>query len=126
MAADLSAHPDPNLKAIGARLTRAVRSLHVALEWMVPAFGADTRAAHASAVPYLELWGLVAGGWQMGRAALAAAKHLKDGIGDARFLAAKIHTARFYADALLPQATGLADVVTAGGEQTMALAAEQF
>ena len=126
VAAELSAHPDANLKAIGARLTRAVKSLHLALEWMVPAFGASTRAAHASAVPYLELWGLVAGGWQMGRAALGAAKRLKDGTGDARFLAAKIQTARFYADALLPQATGLADVVTAGGEPAMALAAEQF
>jgi alkylation response protein AidB-like acyl-CoA dehydrogenase len=126
VAAELAAHPDANLKAIGARLARAVKSLHVALEWMVPAFGANARAAHASAVPYLELWGLVAGGWQMGRAALVAARHLKEGTGDARFLTAKIQTARFYADALLPKATGLADVVTAGGEPTMALAAEQF
>ena len=126
VAAELTAHGDANLKAIGTRLTRAVRSLHVALEWMVPAFGTDTRAAHASAVPYLELWGLVAGGWQMGRAALIAARHLAEGTGDARFLTAKIRTAHFYADALLPQATGLADVVTAGGEPTMALAAEQF
>jgi acyl-CoA dehydrogenase len=126
VAAELSALADGNLKAIGARLTRAVKSLHVALEWMVPTFGADTRAAHASAVPYLELWGLVAGGWQMGRAALVAARHLAEGTGDARFLTAKIQTARFYADALLPQATGLADVVTAGGKPAMALAAEQF
>ncbi len=126
VAAELGAHADANLKAIGARLARAVESLHEALEWMVPSFGADTRAAHASAVPYLELWGLVAGGWQMGRAALVAARHLAEGTGDARFLTAKIQTARFYADALLPQATGLADVVTAGGKPAMALAAEQF
>ncbi len=125
-AAELTAHADPNLKAIGARLTRAVRSLHTALEWMVPAFGANTRAAHASAVPYLELWGLVVGGWQMGRAALVAARRLGDGSGDAAFLTAKIQTARFYADALLPQATGLVDVVTAGGEPAMALAVGQF
>ena len=46
---------------------------------MVPAYGAQPRAAHAGAVPYLELWGLVAGGWQMGRAALIAAEHLRDG-----------------------------------------------
>ena len=31
-----------------------------------------TRAAHAGAVPYLKLWGIVAGGWQLGRAALIA------------------------------------------------------
>jgi hypothetical protein len=62
----------------------------------------------------------------MGRAALVAAGRLGEGSGDAAFLTAKIQTARFYADALLPQATGLADVVTAGGGPAMALAAEQF
>jgi alkylation response protein AidB-like acyl-CoA dehydrogenase len=125
-ARELAASGDPSLKAIGARLTRAVASLHTALDWMVAAFNADTRAAHASAVPYLELWGLVVGGWQMGRAALAAARRLGEGSGDPVFLAAKIQTARYYADALLPQATGLADVVAGGGEPAMALAAEQF
>ena len=39
--------------------------------WCRPT-GTQPRAAHAGAVAYLELWGLVAGGWQMGRAALIA------------------------------------------------------
>ena len=93
---------------------------------MVPAYGANPRAAHAGAVPYLKLWGLVAGGWQIGRAALVAAGHLAAGTGDAGFLQAKIATARFYAEALLPQAAGLAQAVTGGGESALALAAEQF
>jgi hypothetical protein len=77
-------------------------------------------------VPYLELWGLVTGGWQMGRAALAAAKHLREGTGDARFLTAKVQTARFYADCLLPRATSLARTITEGGDSVLAVAAEQF
>ncbi len=101
-------------------------AVHAAIDWMVPAYGAQPRAAHAGAVPYLELWGLVAGGWQLGRAALVAAKHLHDGTGDARFLTAKIQTARYYADCLLPQAAGLARTITEGGESVLAIAAEQF
>ena len=38
--------------------------------------GSNVRLAHAAAVPYLKLWGIVAGGWQMGRAAIVAAEHL--------------------------------------------------
>ena len=89
--------------------------------WIVPAFGAQPRVAHAVAVPYLELWGIVAGGWQLGRGALIAAKHLREGTGDARFLTAKIHTARFYADSMLPQAAGLARTVTEGSDAALAL-----
>ena len=62
----------------------------------------------------------------MGRAALIAAKHLHDGTGDARFLTAKIQTARFYADCLLPRATSLARAITDGGDSVLAVAAEQF
>ena len=75
------------------------RTLQAAIDWMVPAYGREPRAAHAGAVAYLELWGLVAGGWQLGRAALIGAEHLAAGKGDAAFLHAKIATARYYADA---------------------------
>ena len=91
VAQELAAHADANLQ--GDR--RAARRRHrrrcsAAIDWMVPAYGTQPRAAHAVAVPYLKLWGLVAGGWQLGRGALAAARRLADGTGDARFLTAKI------------------------------------
>jgi len=126
VAADLVRQPDPALQAIGARLADAVRAARAAADWMVPAFGANASAAHAVAVPYLKLWGQVAGGWQLGRGALAAARKRAEGGGDPQFLAAKIATARFYAEALLPQASALARVVTASGDATMALSAEQL
>ncbi len=126
VAQELARHGEPNLKAIGARLAEGVAAVRAAAAWMVPANGANPRAAHAVAVPYLTLWGLVTGGWQLGRGALAAQKHLSAGIGDARFLVAKIQTARFYAEALLPKAAGLAQAVTASGDATVALPAEQF
>ena len=126
VAKELAGHADANLKAIGARLGEGVAAARAAAAWLVPAFGAQPRVAHAVAVPYLELWGIVAGGWQLGRGALIAAKHLREGTGDARFLTAKIHTARFYADSMLPQAAGLARTVTEGSDAALALAAEQF
>ena len=78
----------------------------------------------AGAVPFLKLMGIVAGGWQMARAALIAEKKLNSG--DKSFYAAKIATARFYADHVLVQAPGLRDTVVKGGAGVMALSEDQF
>jgi 3-(methylthio)propanoyl-CoA dehydrogenase len=126
VAATCASHASPQLRAIGLPLAAATAALQQAIEWMVPAYGTRVRAAHAAAVPYLELWGLVAGGWQMARAALVAAKRTGDSDSDAEFLRAKIATAVFYAECLLPQADGLARAITEGSEAALALSAEQF
>ncbi|MEO8344442.1 MAG: acyl-CoA dehydrogenase [Betaproteobacteria bacterium] len=126
VAAKLASHVDPVLNAVGLQLASSTSDLQAAIDWLVPAFGAHTRAAHAGAVPYLKLWGLVAGGWQMGRAALIAYEQLKNGIGNADFLRAKITTARFYAECLLPQASGYAHAVTHGGDSVLALPVEAY
>ena len=56
----------------------------------------------------------VCGGWQMGRAALAAAGHLDKEEVDLAFFRAKIVTAAFYADHVLTQAVAYAESVKAG------------
>ena len=61
--------------------------------------------AMAVAVPYLKLCGYVAGGWLMARASAIAAKH-KDGA-DREFYSAKLRTALFYAEQVLPVTIGL-------------------
>jgi hypothetical protein len=126
VARELAAHADANLKVVGARLAESVAAVRAAVDWIVPAYGTNPRAAHAVSVPYLKLWGLVAGGWQLGRGALAAARLLAEGGGDRAFLSAKIRTARYYAEALLPQAGGLAQTVTGAGESALSLAVEEF
>ena len=83
-------------------------------------------AAHAASVPYLRLWGLVAGGWQLARGARAASARLAEGGGDADFYRGKIATARFYADCLLPQAAAWSQAITLGSEAVLALADAQF
>ncbi len=126
VAAKLAARKEPALQAIGVQLASATADLQAAIEWMVPAYVAQPRSAHAVAVAYLELWGVVVGGWQMGRAALAASEKLTAGEGDARFLHAKIATARFYADFILPQSAGFEHTVTHGADSALALEVEAF
>jgi len=126
VAAKLAARREPALQAIGVQLASATADLQAAIDWIVPAYGAQPRAAHAVAVAYLKLWGVVAGGWQMGRAALAANDKLVAGEGDAHFLHAKIATARFYADFILPQTAGFAHTITHGAESALGLEVEAF
>jgi hypothetical protein len=126
VAARLAARKEPALQAMGVQLAAATSDVQAAIEWLVPAFGQQPRVAHAGAVSYLKLWGIVAGGWQMGRAALIAADRLAAGEGSSQFWNNKIATARYYADALLPQSSGLAHTIVHGGESALALAAEDF
>ncbi len=70
--------------------------------------------ALAVSVPYLKLCGYVVGGWLMARAAAIADKRVTDGT-DREFYQAKLHTARFYAEQILPAAHGLARIVSGGG-----------
>src|SRR5215831_4015330 len=123
---ELAKRKGAEFAAIRCELSAAAAALEEAVAWMVKAYGSDNRAAHAASVPYLKLWGLAAGGWQMARAALAAARHLDDGGRDADFHRAKIATARFYADYHLPQTTALKHAIVTAGESVMALAADQF
>jgi 3-(methylsulfanyl)propanoyl-CoA dehydrogenase len=105
----------PNLKA-------GIQAVSDCVDFIVAEKNPNT--AFAGAVPFLKLMGIVAGGWQMARAAQAAEKKL--GSGDKRFYEAKIATARFYADHVLVQAPGLRDAVIKGGAGAMALAEDQF
>jgi len=126
VAAHLASHKNASLNAIGLRLAAATAALQTAIDWMVTTSAANPRAAYAGSVPYLELWGLVAGGWQLGRAAKVAVEKLQAGEGDAGFLRAKLVTARYYAECLLPQADALSEAVVNGGTTVLALSADQF
>ncbi|MGH8300967.1 MAG: acyl-CoA dehydrogenase [Steroidobacteraceae bacterium] len=73
--------------------------------------------ALAVAVPYLNLCGLVIGGWLLAKsAAIAAAGR---GAAGKDFYQSKIRTAHFYAKQVLPQAIGLAKVVEEGAASVL-------
>ena len=69
---------------------------------MLQTIGRDPDAAFGASVNYMMLTGYVCGGWQMARAALAARARLTAGA-DEDFCRAKIATARFYAEQILPK-----------------------
>jgi hypothetical protein len=126
VAAHLASQPDPSLNAIGLRLAAATASLQSAIDWVVHTYSTNTRVAHAGSVPYLKLWGLCVGGWQLARAAKVATDKLHAGDGDPAFMRAKVATARFYAECLLPQAEALAQSIVSGSATVLALSADQF
>jgi len=117
-----SKHPD--VQAFRNQFSPGVQALADCVEFIVASSAKDPRPAFAGAVPFLKLMGIVAGGWQMGRAALAAERKLLTG--DTKFLEAKIATARFYADHVLVQAPALRNTVVNGAAGVMALSEDQF
>jgi hypothetical protein len=122
---DLAKQGGEHFAAIRSRFSAGVEALEKSGAWIVATYGSDVRAASAGAVPFLRLFGIVAGGWQMARAALVAQGKIDGGDNDP-FYAAKIVTARFFADHFLSQADGLSSTVTDGAIGVMALADDMF
>jgi 3-(methylthio)propanoyl-CoA dehydrogenase len=125
-ARTLAASENADCAAVGQALGQAAESLGTATGWLVEVGAADPRAAYAGAYPYLRLAGSVLGGWLLGRSAGIAHAALTRGAGDADFYAAKIATARFYADHVLAQASGLRHTVVHGARGALALSEAQF
>jgi len=124
--AELAKSGNADIARLRQALAAGRTAVGEAVDWLLATFGRDIKAASAGAVPFLRLMGIVAGGWQMARSALAAEAKLAAGGGDRAFYQAKIATARFYADQLLTQAGGLAAVVKSGGAGALSLGEEQF
>jgi len=124
--ADLGKAPGEDMAAMREAFSAALTAAEECVSWMVITYGNDIRAAHAGAVPFLKLMGIVCGGWQLARSALIAQQRLSEGRGDKSFYEAKIKTARFYADHVLTQGPALRNAIVHGAAGVMALAEEQF
>ncbi len=118
-----------DLAVIGARLAEAVSTLEAATGWMFEHGVADPVEALSVATPYQRLFATTVGGWLMGRSALAARAALDGGSVDGSersFFEAKVVTARFFAERLLPEVHGLVGPVMAGGRGLFALTPAQL
>jgi len=122
--AELGRSKQPHIQAFKNQFAPGVEAVTDCVEFIVASSPKDPRPVFAGAVPFLKLMGIVAGGWQMGRAALAAERKLQGG--DRNFLEAKIATARFYGDHVLVQAPALRNTVVNGAAGVMALSEDQF
>ena len=117
---------EADAKVIGTALKRAANSFITVVDFVSSQYKTDIRAVFAGSVPYLRLAGLVLGGWQLGRATLIAQQRLADGDTDSKFLHAKIGTARFFADHMLSQVSGIAHSITEGSAAVLAVENDAF
>ena len=115
-----------SLADVGTRLARAIDALEATAAWIRANADSAGVVPGAAAYNFLMLAGTVAGGWQLGVAALAAARRLAAGEGSADFLRAKQFTARFYAEQILPRAAMHAEAAQAGAEAITALDEAMF
>ncbi|ACD17377.1 acyl-CoA dehydrogenase [Paraburkholderia phytofirmans] len=121
----LGAQQGPAFDSMKKYLAQGHQSLGAAVDFVVANTKGDPNAVFAGSVPYLKLAGIVLGGWQMARALLVAAQKRDE---DPSFYGAKIATAQFYAEHVLPLTSALeASIVSAkGGESVLALSEDQF
>ena len=123
---ELSRSGNADIQVIRSRLATGAQAVSESVDFILATAGRDPNAAFAGAVPFLKLMGIVAGGWQLGRSALISESKINKKEGDQSFYAAKISTARFFADHVLSQAAGLSATVSQGAASVMALTDEQF
>lgn len=109
------------LGEIGAPLQLANESLRTASHWLLENGGGSTDAGLAGATPYLRMFGTTVGGWLMAKAALSAKNLLAEDKDSKEFLEAKIETATFYAQQILPQVAGLLPSTTSGSDTLFAI-----
>ena len=120
---DLASASSADAKAVLKQLTPAREAFEASVSYILTNAKVEVKAVYAGSYAYLRLCGLVLGAWQMARALLAA-EVLRSS--DSSFYDAKIATARFFAENLLPQAQALATSIMESGHSTNALAVEQF
>jgi hypothetical protein len=86
----------------------------------------DANAPMAAAFDYLEFSGYAALAWVWAKMAVVAEAQLAAGEGDATFLRAKLESARFYFERILPRTRALEESLAAGPASLMGLEADAF
>jgi len=117
---------DPATADFAARLEKANGELQQATLWFLQNGMKNPDNVGAGAQPYLHLMGIVAVGLMWLRMASAAAKLKAAGEGDAGFLDAKLMTARYFAERIMPEAGALRRKIESGSESMMAIPPEMF
>ena len=116
---------DEALATMGRELGSAAGSVRVTTLKLAERLASAPADAFAGATPYLRMLGQLVGGWSLVRQALAAQRRIDAGDPDER-LSAKLVTAAFYCEQLLPLAAAQEPAVLASSDVLMALTPEQF
>lgn len=127
IAADIDA-----FEALGGQFTLAAKQCRIALEngvaarqWLLD--NADDRNAPGSvSVSFMMLFGYLCGGWLMAKSALQAKAKLAAGDGDSKFLKAKLTSAQFFCEHMVPRTQSCLAAIQAGSDSIMSLDEELF
>jgi alkylation response protein AidB-like acyl-CoA dehydrogenase len=119
MSRELEALSTDNAAAGATRKSAldAVALLGSATSTLLEMIASRADLAMAVSVPYLKLCGYVVGGWLMAKSSALAAKH--KGGPEREFYEAKLRTALFYSEHVLPQAIALAHIVRTGANSVV-------
>ena len=120
---DLAAHCNDDCTTMLIALMEGRRALEDTIDFIVANGKSNPKTVYAGAVNYLKLAGIVLCGWQMARALMAAQDQMDS---DPAFFTAKVITARFYAESVLTQATGLAKSIQLAGPTTNRMSVDLF
>jgi alkylation response protein AidB-like acyl-CoA dehydrogenase len=112
---------DPAMGDMVKALGKAFGALQLATGHIAQVGMKDPEEAGAAATDYLRLFGLVALGFMWARMAKVALDALPKANGDAGFYQAKLTTARFYFERILPEVGSLLMAIKAGKASMMAL-----
>ena len=115
-----------DLADIGNILEESHGVLSEVTDWITRGDADDPRAQGIGATNYLRMFATVAGGWLMGKAAMAAQRRLSASEGDEAYNNAKIATGRFFAEQILSQVPALKHGIMSGSENTFAIDPEQM
>jgi len=114
------------LAGVAEALEKASGQLGAATMWLMQNAMQNPDNAGAGAVHYMHILGIVSTGLMWLRMAKAASTLLDEGEGDARYLEAKLVTARFFAERVMPDAGALRRKIEGGAESLMAIDPDMF
>lgn len=92
----------------------AIKELTRSTDWIAKTFIENPDYVSGNAVHYLKLLGIVAGGWLMGKAAMAAEQNKDKNPTKVTFLNSKLLSCRFFADHCLVEAPMLSELLING------------
>lgn len=113
------------MAGFGAALSTAVEVAQSATSWLLEHGNQDINAALAGSSPYLRMLATVVCGGLVAKSAIVAGERIADGDPDG-YYAAKVVSARFFGEQILPTANGLLGAVTAGTGDLFALNVDQL
>ena len=121
-----AAKDDAQLGDIAAKLAKAVGEQKAATMWFLQNGMTNPNNVGAGAFSYLSLMGIVCVGLMWLRMVRIAARKLAEGVEDKAFYEAKLVTARYFADRMMPEAGALRRMIEGGSDAMMALPADAF